>query len=86
MEGNTQYHDAYGTGLELTEDGYFVIKDNKKPVWVESTWDTVSFRLFRQASAFANGMLLLTGICVLIFSLLLVIASRRMLRMKFKLA
>ncbi|KAK9765493.1 hypothetical protein K7432_006134 [Basidiobolus ranarum] len=73
----TKFHDAYGTGLKLTEEGRFIVSDSSKPVWTESTWDPVGFQLFLVSSNSSQVIELVVGVLVCILSVVCVILARR---------
>ncbi|KAF9941116.1 hypothetical protein BGZ67_005770 [Mortierella alpina] len=64
----TRYHDSYGTGLAMGEEGGYYIKDASKPVWVESTWNDIGLRLFDVTSPGAQKAELATGIVLTLVS------------------
>ncbi|ORX89851.1 Nicastrin-domain-containing protein [Basidiobolus meristosporus CBS 931.73] len=78
------FHDAYGTGLALTEEGQFIVKDQRQPVWTESTWDPIGFQLFQVPSYGSQVMELIIGISMCALSVVCVILVRRYLSKHFK--
>ncbi|KAG0210356.1 hypothetical protein BGX28_009408 [Mortierella sp. GBA30] len=64
----TRYHDAFGVGLAMSEDGGYYIKDASKPVWTESTWDPIGLRLFDVTSPGSQNAELATGIVLTLIS------------------
>lgn len=77
LSGYTRYHDAYGMGLEMGEDGGFKVKDAKKAVWTESTWDPATLRIFLMSSVFEDVVQLAIGCGVTIISMAAVLVAKR---------
>ncbi|KAF9582380.1 hypothetical protein BGW38_000278 [Lunasporangiospora selenospora] len=80
----TRYHDAFGTGIGLSEDNNYYIKDASKPVWTESTWDPIGLRLFEVTSPTAQGVELGVGIILTVVSAMVVWYSKKFLKKTLK--
>jgi len=82
--GLTHMHEAYGAGLQLQASGLFTVVNSSLPVWTESTWNIIGFRLFTMSSTIADVVQLLVGLIITAVTLVVVYISRKFLRKTLK--
>ncbi|ORY89548.1 Nicastrin-domain-containing protein [Syncephalastrum racemosum] len=81
----TNYHRAYGMGLDYDEgSGKVRVVDPTKATWTESTWSTPSYRIFLVTSWTHQVVELIVGILWLIASVLGVLFVQRWMKKTFK--
>ncbi|OZJ03933.1 hypothetical protein BZG36_03611 [Bifiguratus adelaidae] len=69
----TRYHDAYGLGLVMNQDGSFSVANHSLGTWTESTWDPTALNIFSVTAKTMQIIELVVGILYTLLSVVVVL-------------